>query len=135
MRDENGKVKYDIVWNMIDDKYAPQLALNVLQKEVEVLKPDAIYTDCKRGARLRALLQKLNLRLLPKGQVIRVAHSRLSSPGRSRSRRFEDPRLNFLEAPLLNLVYHDAVVLSNRWQWPDNEYSVHGDYAGGHSGT
>lgn len=55
-RDENGKVRYSIVWNMIDDKYAPQLALDVLKKEIEILKPNAIYTDCKQGVKLREFL-------------------------------------------------------------------------------
>ena len=123
-------MKYNIVWNMIDDKYAPQLALDVLQKEVEVLKPNAIYTDCKQGAELRAFLQKLNLPITSE----RTGDSELLIPAYHRLEgvvpdAFKDPRLNFLEAPLFNLVYHDAVVLSNRWQWPDNEYSVHGDYA------
>ncbi len=129
-RDENGKVKYNIVWNMLDDKYAPQLAMDVLQKEMEVLKPNAIYTDCKQGPELRAFLQKLNLPITSE----RTGDSELLIPEYHRLEgvvpdAFKDPRLNFLEVPLFNLVYHDAVLLSNRWQWPDNEYSVHGDYA------
>jgi hypothetical protein len=129
-RDNDGKAKYSIVWNMIDDKYSSQLALDVLKKENEILKTNAIYTDCKQGLELRQYLQSLNQPVTSE----RTGNSELLIPYYHRlegvvPNAFKSHTMNFIEAPLFNLVYHDAIVLSKRWQFPDNEYDINGDYA------
>jgi hypothetical protein len=117
-------------WSGIDRKYPIQFASDVLPKEFDLLEPNATYSDVRQTPELQKYLYNLGIPITAE----RMPDSELSVPDYHRleglmPHNFKNINWPFVEAPLFNLVYHDAIMVTTRWQSPDNDVDQNGDYA------
>lgn len=127
---EDGSFVFNNRWSQVDpNRWVPK-AKEVITKTEKEIGFNAIYNDSGQDEELRKYLGDLGI---PVSQE-RVGRTELSVRYWHRTegmapynqKNDTDP---FVEAPLFNLVYHDAIMTTNRWQSPDNDYDLNGDYA------
>lgn len=117
-------------WAQVDpDRWIPKSKeiLGLVEKHIGF---NANYNDSGQTEELRRHLNTLNMPVSSE----RKRYSEQSVPWFHRlegmaPRNTKKPTDPYVEAPLFNLVYHDAILTSNRWQSPDNDYDLNGDYA------
>lgn len=126
----DGKHEIGGRWSPIDRSHWHHLAQQLLPKEFAAIGSNAIYTDGPQTIELLAYLKSLGLPVTKE----RGADAELWVPYIHRSEGMAPFNLRneywtFIHAPLFNLVYGDAILTTNRWQSPDNDYDLNGDYA------
>lgn len=127
---EDGSFIFRNRWAQTDPKLWVPTAKDVLTKADREIGFNANYSDSGQDEELRKYLGDLGI---PVSQE-RVGRTELTARFWHRTegmaplnqKKDTDP---FVEAPLFNLVYHDALMTTNRWQSPDNDYDLNGDYA------
>ena len=129
-RDPDGRKIITGRWSTVDKKLWHTFARKVLEKEIPAIGSNASYTDGTQSVELVRYLAGLNVPVTVERSgncetFIPYYHCfEGMAPMNTKS-----PGLTVIEAPLFNLVYHDAVFTTNRWQSPDNDCDLNGDFA------
>lgn len=116
-------------WGTVDPALWDKIAMDILPMEIKEIGSNASYSDALQTPKLRKYLETLNIPLTQE----RKGNSELSVLEFHRlegmaPHSLKSPVAPFIEVPLFNLVYHDCILTCNRWQSPDNDYDLNGDY-------
>ncbi|WP_298367354.1 DUF5696 domain-containing protein [uncultured Lutibacter sp.] len=129
-KNKDGSYIFKNRWAQTDPKRWVPTAMDVWTKANDEVGFNANYSDSGQDEELRKYLGDLGI---PVSQE-RVGRTELSvkywhrTEGMAPLNQKKDTQ-PFVEAPLFNLVYHDAMMTTNRWQSPDNDYDLNGDYS------
>jgi hypothetical protein len=128
--DASGKRSFRGQWGgSMDKKLFLSFAKHTMEYEMPALKPNLFYSDAITSTEVAKYTDSLNLPVTMErnGDSEQYVKYYACYEGMT-PYNLKSPTWSALEVPLFNLVYHDAVFTTNRWQSPDNDYDMNGDF-------
>jgi hypothetical protein len=129
-KDPSGKRDFTgMRWGAVDPKLWLKFAKQVMEVEIPTLKPNLFYSDGPQAPEVAEYTATFNLPVtIERGsdsELFVKDYACLEGMAPLDAKSASWP---VIEAPLFNLVYHDAIFTTNRWQSPDNDYDLNGDF-------